>query len=152
VIDKSREDLWARAEEFAPHGFQAVLDANGPETLKHSFRHLAPAGRLVVYGFHTMLPHGGRPNPLRLLFQYLSTPRVSPHDLVDQNKSVLGFNLSYLFHELDLFERAMSDLFAKLQSGAIRPLSVAAVALDRAGEAHRQLQSGTTTGKLALIP
>ena len=60
VIDKQKDDLWARVREIAPDGFDVVFDANGPATLKHSYRHLAPAGKLVAYGFHSMLStYGG---------------------------------------------------------------------------------------------
>lgn len=51
VIDKSREPLWATAEKLAPQGFDVVLDANGVSTLGGSYRHLAPAGKLVVQLF-----------------------------------------------------------------------------------------------------
>jgi len=152
VIDKSTDDLWARAREFAPGGFQAVLDANGAATLRQGAARLAPGGRLVVYGFHTMLPRGGIPNPFRLLFDYLRTPRFHPMTLVDRNAAVLGFNLSYLFHERELLDRALDDLLAKLEAGAIRPLDVTELPLAHADEAQRRLQSGTTTGKLALVP
>ena len=33
-------------------------DANGIATLRQSYAHLCPSGRLVVYGFHTMIPKG----------------------------------------------------------------------------------------------
>jgi NADPH:quinone reductase-like Zn-dependent oxidoreductase len=152
VVDKRRERLWDAARDFAPRGFDIVLDANGVETLGQSYRHLAPTGRLVIYGFHTMLSHGGFPNPLKLLFQYLRTPRFNPLDMVDRNASVLAFNLSYLFEQSALFQIAMDDLSQKLASGAIRPLAVNEHALSEAGAAQRALQSGKTTGKLALIP
>ncbi len=67
VIDKSREDLWKAAEAAAPNGYDVVLDANGPSTLKDSYEHLASPGKLVVYGFHSMLPRkGGRPSYAKL--------------------------------------------------------------------------------------
>ena len=50
VIDKSKEDLWKAAESHSPGGYQVVFDANGVETLQESYDHLAPGGRLVVYG------------------------------------------------------------------------------------------------------
>lgn len=152
VVDKRREPLWEAAREFAPRGFDLVLDANGVETLGHSYRHLAPAGRLVIYGFHTMLSHGGFPNPLKLLVQYLRTPRFNPLDMVDRNASVLAFNLSYLFEHTSLFHAAMDDLVKRLENGAIRPLAVSEHRLADASTAQRALQSGKTTGKLALIP
>jgi NADPH:quinone reductase-like Zn-dependent oxidoreductase len=152
VIDKRRERLWPAACDFAPRGFDVVLDANGPETLRQSFEHLAPTGRLVIYGFHTLLSHGGFPNPLRLLFQYLRTPRFNPLEMVDRNAAVLAFNLSYLFEQTSLFQLAMTDLLKRFGSGTIRPLLVSEHPLAEAGRAQRALQSGKTTGKLALIP
>lgn len=39
------------------------------ETLGASYNHLSAGGRLVVYGFHTMLPKtGGKPNWLKLIW------------------------------------------------------------------------------------
>lgn len=152
VVDKTREDMWAAARSFAPGGFQVVLDANGPETLQRSYEHLASRGRLVIYGFHTLLPRGGLPNPLGLLYNYLRTPSFKPLDMVDKNVGVLAFNLSYLFDELDLLRSGMQDLLSKLASGQLRPLAVREFPLANAGDAHRSLQSGRTVGKLALIP
>ena len=50
VIDKSKENLWKTAESYSPKGYQVVFDANGVETLQESYNHVAPGGRLVVYG------------------------------------------------------------------------------------------------------
>ena len=152
VVDKSREDLWRRAHEFAPKGFDAVFDANGADTLRKSYLHLRPMGRLVIYGFHTMLSHGSIPNPFKLVWQYLRTPRFNPLEMVDRNAAVLAFNLSYLFEQVPLFEVAMSELVRLLESGALRPLPVNTYPLARAADAHRQIQSGRSVGKLALIP
>ncbi|MEM9532346.1 MAG: zinc-binding dehydrogenase, partial [Pseudomonadota bacterium] len=62
VIDKSQEPLWPQAEKVAPSGFDAIFDPNGVTTLRQSYTHLAPTGRLVIYGFHGMLPRDGRRN------------------------------------------------------------------------------------------
>lgn len=51
------------AERFAPDGYDVICDANGVSTLGESYKHLRRAGKLVVYGFHSMMPKsGGRPN------------------------------------------------------------------------------------------
>src|SRR5262249_20751339 len=104
VIDKSTEDLWAAAERFAPKGYDVVLDANGAETLAKSYAHLRSTGKLVIYGFHTMMRRGGSgtPNWPKLAVDWLRTPRFNPLDLANQNKSILAFNLSYLFGEREV--------------------------------------------------
>jgi NADPH:quinone reductase-like Zn-dependent oxidoreductase len=50
VSDKSQENLWEKAREYAPEGYDIVFDANGVETLSESFNHLSSGGKLVVYG------------------------------------------------------------------------------------------------------
>lgn len=153
VIDKSREDLWLAAERASPRGYDVVLDANGVSTLRESYRHLARPGKLVIYGFHSMLPReGGRPNWVKLASDFLRTPRFNPLELTNHNASVLAFNLSYLFERRDVLEEAMGRLLAWVDEGRITPLTVTRFPLDRVAEAHRALESGSTVGKLVLVP
>ena len=151
VVDKSRENLWDSAERHAPGGYHVVLDANGVTTLKESYRHLAPSGRLVSYGFHSMFPrHGGRPNWTQLLVGYLRTPRFNPIRMTNENRSVLAFNLSYLFDQEDLLLEAMGRLFGWLDEGRLRSPPVQSYPAARVADAHRALESGRTVGKLVL--
>jgi synaptic vesicle membrane protein VAT-1 len=153
VLDKSSEPLWPAASRAAPDGYDVVLDANGVATLSGSYRHLSPGGKLVVYGFHSMLPRqGGRPNWLKLAWDFVRTPRFSPLRLTNENKSLLCFNLSYLFPRADLLSEAMTQLLGWLEQGRIQPPSVKEYPLERAAEAHRALESGLTVGKLVLVP
>ena len=151
VIDKSKEDLWAKAEEFCPDGFDVVFDANGPATLKQSYRHLAPSGKLVAYGFHTMLStRRGVPNYFKLLYEYLRVPRFNPLNMTQDNKSLVAFNLSYLFHRIDLFNDAMPSLCRWVEAGRIKAPPVQTYQFESVAEAHRALESGKTVGKLVL--
>lgn len=153
VIDKSTQALWPEVERIAPGGVHYVLEPNGAETLAQSYAHLLPTGRLVIYGFTSMLSRGAaRPNWLKLGWDYLRTPRFHPLQMVDANKGVIAFNLSYLFEQQGLLLEAMTRLLGELERGALRPLPVTELALADAPEAHRALQSGATVGKLALIP
>ena len=152
VIDKSTQDLWAEARRAAPDGYDVVLDANGPATLKESYRHVATAGRLVVYGFSTMLPRGGRgrPNYAKLALEWMKTPRFNPLDLTNDNKCVLAFNLSYLFPKREILEDGMRDVTRWIAEGKVRSPPVTRFSLDRVADAHRAIESGTTVGKLVL--
>jgi NADPH:quinone reductase-like Zn-dependent oxidoreductase len=153
VIDKSQQKLWDEAERIAPEGYDVICDANGIATLKQSYVHLRPAGKLVVYGFHTMMPRkGGRPQWLKLAADYIRTPRFNPLDLTQDSKSVMAFNLSYLFDRLDVLGLAMGDLIQWLGDGSIRPPGTTTYALDDVADAHRAIESGKTTGKLVLLP
>ncbi|MEM9195056.1 MAG: medium chain dehydrogenase/reductase family protein [Myxococcota bacterium] len=153
VIDKSREDLWARAERISDRGFDVVLDANGVATLKASYDHLRPAGKLVVYGFATMMPKtGGKPNYLKLAADYLRTPRYNPLLLTNDSKSVLAFNLSYLFDRVDLLHEAIHDILRWMAAGELKPPQVTTFPLADVAEAHKHIESGKSVGKLILIP
>ncbi len=152
VIDKSACDLWSVAEQHAPGGYDLILDANGVATLRQSYRHLAPAGKLVVYGFHSMLStRHGRPNRLRLAVDWLRTPRFSPFDLTTRNRSILGFNLSYLFDKTGMLREGMSQILHWLADGQLRLPAVRSYPFEAVAEAHRALESGQTTGKLVLV-
>ena len=151
-VEVAGADLEDRLRARAPQGFDVVLDATGYETLPMSWRLLAPGGKLVVYGFHSMFARGrGRPDWLRLAWGWLRTPRFNPLELTGENKSLLAFNLSYLFDRTDLLTLAMRDLLGWVADGRLRPPEVTTFPFDRASDAQRALETGTTTGKLALI-
>jgi NADPH:quinone reductase-like Zn-dependent oxidoreductase len=151
VIDKSTESLWSAAERHSPGGYQTVLDANGVETLRGSYDHLAPTGRLVVYGAHTMLKRGAqRPNWPMLAVQFLRTPRFDPLSLTNENKSVMAFNLSYLFEQRQLFEQASGELLSWVTTGRLAPPQVQAFEFGDVVRAHAALESGASVGRVVL--
>lgn len=151
VIDRSTQDLWVEADRLAPSGFDGVFDANGVTTLKKGFKRLAPGGRLVVYGFADILPRGkARPRLWDLAWNYLRVPKFSPLSMTTTNRAVMGFNVVYLFDRLDLAGRGMKMMLDLVAQGKIQAPAVTAFPLERAAAAHRAIESGTTTGKLAL--
>lgn len=153
VIDKSTSRLWEKAERIAPDGFDHVLDANGVSTLGDSYKHLRRAGKLVVYGFHSMMPkQGGTPNWPKLAIDWVRTPRFNPLDMTNDSKSVLAFNLSYLFDRVDLLQEAMTQIAEWLATGKVVAPPVTTYPLADAARAHADIESGKTIGKLVLIP
>jgi NADPH:quinone reductase-like Zn-dependent oxidoreductase len=151
VIDKGQEDLWAKAAEICPDGFDVVFDANGPATLKQSYRHLASSGKLVSYGFHSMLStRAGVASYFKLIYEYLRVPRFNPLNMTNDNKSLIAFNLSYLFHRMDLLEEAMRDLLNWVEDGKIKAPALQEFPCEKVADAHRALESGKTVGKLIL--
>lgn len=153
VIDKSTTALWPEAERLAPAGYDVILDANGVSTLGDSYAHVRPAGKLVVYGFHSMMPkQGGTPNWPKLALDYVRTPRFNPLEMTTSSKSVLAFNLSFLFDRQALLEEAMDRLARDLASGALKPPPITRYPLAEVARAHADLESGTTIGKLVLEP
>lgn len=153
VIDKSREPLERRLRAVCPEGFDLILDANGAGSMRQGYRALRPTGRLILYGAHTMLTRGsGSPNWLKLAWDFLRTPRFNPLDMINENKSVMAFNLSYLFDEKELLQGAFTKILGWYSEGQLRLPQIQEFPLGEVAEAHRALQSGTTMGKLTLVP
>jgi synaptic vesicle membrane protein VAT-1 len=153
VIDKATQNLWREAERLAPDGYDLILDANGVATLGDSYKHLRRAGKLVVYGFHSMMPKtGGKPNWPKLALDYVRTPRFSPLEMTNSSHSVLAFNLSYLFDRNDLLAEGLGQIVQWLEAGTLVAPPVVTYPLAEVARAHADIESGKTVGKLVLLP
>jgi alcohol dehydrogenase len=88
-----------------------------------------------------------RPNYLRLALDYLRRPRLDPLAMISANRSMMAFNLIWLW---DHAER-LPDAYRQLAALAPQPPHVGAVfPFERAPEAMRLLQGGGTIGKVVL--
>jgi NADPH:quinone reductase-like Zn-dependent oxidoreductase len=153
VVDRSTQDLWAQARQLAPEGFDIILESSGVATLAGSYRALRPTGRLIIFGLASMLPKNGESvSWLKLAWEYWRTPRFSPIKMLDKNRTVSAFNLSYLFEQQELLQAAMTDLLSWAQEGALPAPPLTEYSLAEAGAAQASLETGQTVGKLVLIP
>lgn len=151
IIDKSSEDLWEKAREFSPEGYDAIFDANGFTTLKDSYKHLKPTGKLLVYGSHDLFSKGkGRINYIKAGIGLLKLPRFKPNDLITDNKSIIGFNISYLFHHKKLIKQVTSNLINLLNKDELKPVPVTTFKYERLEDAHKLIESGKSVGKIVV--
>ncbi len=108
---------------------------------------LAPEGRYVVYGAADYMPAGSRPNWIRLAARYVRRARIDPLQMIASNRSVLGFNLIWLWDRVDrlanAFDAALALTTTPPHIGARFPFAEAPAAL-------RTLQGGRTIGKVIL--
>lgn len=114
--------------------FDVVVDMVGGPARRASLDRLAPMGRLVVMGNASGADDVGIP----------------ANELWFTNKTVSGFNLaafSAAFPEDT--GRALRRAVAAAAAGDLR-VQVESLPLEQAGEAHRRIESGRTTGKLVL--
>lgn len=143
IINKSVDNLWITAKQHAPEGYDAVFDANGFSTVYDSYRALAPEGRLIIYGFRPV------PDLRRALRE---SQGFNPLDMLNRNRGVLGFNLSFLFGEATRLKLAFVELRQMADSGKIQPPPVRSFPLRDVSQAHDAIESGQTIGKLILVP
>lgn len=161
VIDKSSQDLWKRAREIMSKSgerggglYKTIMDANGVSTLKESYDHLAPTGRLIVFGFHSNLPLGKDSlNPLewiKMANKMKKMPAFDPMHLTVENKAVLGFNLSFFADEEKLVGKLFDQICTWLEEGLLTCPSIATFEMKDIGDAHRLIQSGSSVGKIVV--
>jgi NADPH:quinone reductase-like Zn-dependent oxidoreductase len=86
----------------------------------------------------------------RLISQSLFNIRFGVLRLANENKSVMAFNLSYLFDEVSLLDRIMRNLLTDFDQGRLVPLPTRCYPFEQADLAHRDVQSGRTIGKCEL--
>ena len=128
--------------------FDLVLDAIGGQVQKASFDALNPMGRLVVFGAAQFTPGKNRPNYLKAVWQYLSRPKYDVMEMISDNKSVMAFNLIWLWQQVPI----MNALIEDMQKIEISPPHVGHVfKFDKAHQAIQCLRSGNTQGKVVLI-
>lgn len=128
-------------------GFDVVFDAVAGSFFKPAYNRLRPEGRMVVYGAADFMGRSARPNYLRLALQYLTRPRVDPLAMTSENRSVMGFNLIWLWHQVVQLTDAWNAL------GALNPpppFVGRTFPFDQAPAALRYLQSGESIGKVVL--
>lgn len=125
-----------------------VLECIGGKVLKDSWQALAPMGRMITYGSASFTSHGNRPNYLKLLWKYLNRPRIDPLTLPTQNKSLMGFNLIFLYENTAL----LLENLHRLQALQIEPQYIGhEFNFAQMHEAIRLFQQGKTMGKVVVV-
>jgi synaptic vesicle membrane protein VAT-1 len=140
-------------KDFIKEKFDIICNAEGGQSLKTDFKNLNKNGRLLVYGFHKFIKTNkdGKLTTfsyLKLVWEYLRTPAFHPFNLVNQNKSVLGCNISYLFKDIEKLKTAM-DYFFKIIENVELP-EIAEFKFEEVEKAHEYLESGKSNGKIVL--
>ena len=134
-------------EALGERELNLIMECIGGRVFTEGFNALAPMGRHVVYGAARYTTVGNRPNYPRLLWQYLTRPRIDPQSLPELNKSVMGFNLIWLYERATLMHELLREMEA-LDLG--RPVVGHTFPFTEAREAIRLFQSGRTVGKVVL--
>jgi alcohol dehydrogenase len=128
-------------------GFDLVFDAVAGPFFQPAYRRLRPEGRYVVYGAADFMPSRPRLHYLPLALRYLRRPRLDPLQMIQENRSVMAFNLIWLWDQADRLPRAFEQIERRIQApphvGRRFPFAEAPAAL-------RYLQSGESTGKVLL--
>lgn len=124
-----------------------IMECIGGAILKQGWEAMAPMGRMVVYGNASFTSHGSRPNYLALFWKFLRRPKIDPLRLPTLNKSLMGFNLIYLYEQTDMMHRLLDSL----QALQLKPQHVGHVfPFSEMHQAIHLFQQGKTVGKVVV--
>lgn len=136
ALDPGREDLAdALVEANGGRPVDVVLEMAGGPVFEAGYKALAPFGRIVVHGIASK-----EQNELRT------------GSIMRGSKSVVGFWFTHCLEHPEMVGPPLQDLFDRVARGELRPTEGTTYALSEAAEAHRALESRSTTGKLVLDP
>jgi NADPH:quinone reductase len=137
VILYTKQDFEAEVKRLTDgKGLQVVYDSVGKDTFDKSLNCLAPRGYMVLYGQSS--------GPV---------PALDPQVL--NVKGSLFFARPSLNHHIltrDELLRRAGDVLGWIQQGQLKIRIGATFPLDRASDAHRELEGRRTTGKVLLLP
>jgi synaptic vesicle membrane protein VAT-1 len=134
-------------EALGLDGLDLVLDAVAGPFFRPAYDRLRPEGRIVLFGAADLMPVRARPNYLRLALRYLSRPRLDPLRMITENRSVMAFNLIWLWGQAERLP-GVYDQLAPLM--ATPPHIGRRFGFGDAPAALRHLQSGESVGKVVL--
>lgn len=151
-IDYGTQDYAAEVRRLrGEQGVDLVLDALGGGDWKTGWSLLAPAGRLVAFGFANTVS-GPRRSLLRLLSQIVRVPRFTPLGAMNDNRGMHGVNMGHLWDHIDLLRPQIDRVVELFEEGVVVPNIHAEVPFSEAARAHEMLEGRQNRGKVVLIP
>lgn len=121
-----------------------IMESIGGSILMDGYHALAPMGRTVIFGSAHYGERIDRPNYPRLIWKYLHRPIIDPQAMIALNKSVMAFNLIYLFDHVQLMHRLLHEV-GQFELG--KPIIGGTYEFEELPDALRHFQSGKTIGK-----
>ncbi|MBU8789291.1 quinone oxidoreductase [Oceanobacillus caeni] len=116
-------------------GVDVALEMVGGDVFHKTVNCLAPFGRLVIYGVASG-----------------NMPKFYPSKLMKRNQSIIGFFLSQIMKEPDLYLFSLKELISFVEQGKIKTTIGGTYPLEEVAHVHQILQSRKTKGKIILIP
>lgn len=149
----SSGDIYEEARAIlGDRGFDLVLDPVGGASWKRAYDMLEKNGRLVCFGMSAAGGGGKTRSWMSAIWAVASSPRFSPMDLMDKNRTVTGCNMGHLFDRLDQLTEQFEDLVAMAERGEINPYVDKTFTFEEAPQAHHYIHERKAKGKVLLVP
>jgi NADPH2:quinone reductase len=117
-------------------GVDLAFEMVGGEVYNETIRSLRKGGTIIVYGCVSGVQGS-----------------IHPEFFVDENISQMGFNLAYFIGTYpSIWQESLGAVIGLVAQGKLRIETAHQFALDEVAEAHRQIESRETTGKVVMVP
>lgn len=116
-------------------GADVVMEMTGGDVFAEAMQCLAPGGRVVVYGIASRKPD-----------------QVPTERLIARGQTVAGFYVGRYLRDRLLIEQTLAEFAGFVASGRLNAEIGAVLPLAQAAEAHRRLESRSTSAKIVLVP
>jgi len=151
AIDYRSQDFEAEVMRLTEgKGVHIALDAVGGKSFKKSYRTLAPAGRLMMFGASAVSTGLGR-NLFAAVGTMVGMPIFFPVPMMSDNKGVLGVNMGRLWGEVELLTGYLREILLLVEKGTFQPIVDLEVPFEQAGKAHERLAARENFGKVVLV-
>ena len=132
-------------------GVDIVLDTQGGQSFRKSFRCLAPLGRLFMFGVGDLVVRKTR-SLSAMIRGVIQFPFFYSLSLLNSNRGVLGLNMGRLFPETGRTYGDMEEIIRLVDDGTFAPVVDQVFTFEQAPAAHHYLQDRRNFGKVLLKP
>lgn len=131
-------------------GVDIVLDPLGGPDIAKNYALVAPLGKQILYGASNYLSGSGTISPWNAMSVWWNTAKLDVMTLMQTNRTVAGFNLGLLVHEVALIREAMMSVLQLWSEGKVKPVVDRVFSFEQAGAAHKFMTDRKNKGKILL--
>lgn len=152
-LGASEAGLYDSAGELLAKTFggrmDVAIDAVGGRLFRRLWRRLDSGGRYVLYGFAAASGERGL-SRLKAARELVAMGLLSPFQLVQPCRTLIGFNLSLLPERTGELRRGAREILEAWKERRVRPILGPRFPFERLPDAHRALAGRGTTGKVII--
>jgi alcohol dehydrogenase len=104
-VDEVKNDL----SKLNREGIDLVLECIGGEVFIQSYNLLSREGRLITYGNAQFTPKSDF-HWFKTIWMYITRPKLDPLAMIHLNRSVMGFNLIWMWDQKQKLKMMMSEI------------------------------------------
>ena len=87
---------------------------------------------------------------LKAAWGIFKTPKFDAMKMITENKSLICFNVSFLFEEKEMVSETIKGLTEIINENKLKPAKVNEFLFSDVAKAHQYIESGLSVGKIVL--